>query len=79
MIDTHAHLDALERPGRAVERALEAGVTRVISVGTSVRSGQAVLALCGSELPPPSGPAINRALSFARSWMTIPSGALTQV
>jgi len=49
MIDTHAHLDALERPSAALERAREAGVTRVISVGTSLRSGHEVLALCDEE------------------------------
>lgn len=34
MIDTHAHLDMLEDPAAAVERAREAGVTRVITIGT---------------------------------------------
>ncbi|MEN3342943.1 MAG: TatD DNase family protein [Actinomycetota bacterium] len=36
MIDTHAHLDALEDdPAAAVARAREAGVTRILTVGTT--------------------------------------------
>ena len=34
MIDTHAHLDALDDPDEAVQRARDAGVTRIASVGT---------------------------------------------
>ena len=34
MIDTHAHLDALEDAGAAVARARGVGVTRIISIGT---------------------------------------------
>ena len=34
MIDTHAHLDALDDPAAAVARAGEAGVTRIITIGT---------------------------------------------
>ena len=34
MIDTHAHLDALDDPDGAVGRAREAGVTRILTVGT---------------------------------------------
>ena len=34
MIDTHAHLDALDEPAAAVDRARDAGVTRILSVGT---------------------------------------------
>ena len=49
MIDTHAHLDALEDTGAVLARAREAGVTRVISVGTSIPSARAVLALCDAE------------------------------
>ena len=40
MIDTHAHLDALDDPGAAVERARAAGVDRIISVGTDPASWQ---------------------------------------
>ena len=37
MIDTHAHLDALEDdPGDVVARASAAGVTRILTVGTDV-------------------------------------------
>ncbi|MES1247644.1 MAG: TatD family hydrolase [Actinomycetota bacterium] len=35
MIDTHAHLDMLEDAAAAVERAREAGVTRILTIGTS--------------------------------------------
>lgn len=34
MIDTHAHLDALDDPDAAVARAREAGVGRILTVGT---------------------------------------------
>jgi TatD DNase family protein len=34
VIDTHAHLDALDDPAAAVTRARDVGVTRIISVGT---------------------------------------------
>jgi TatD DNase family protein len=34
VIDTHAHLDALDDPAAAVVRASEAGVTRIITIGT---------------------------------------------
>ena len=34
MIDTHAHLDALDDPDGAVERARSAGVGRIVSIGT---------------------------------------------
>jgi TatD DNase family protein len=43
VIDTHAHLDALEDPGAALARAREAGVTRVISIGTDPDSWAATL------------------------------------
>ena len=36
VIDTHAHLDALDDPDAAVSRALEAGVGRILTVGTTV-------------------------------------------
>lgn len=36
MIDTHAHLDALDDPSAAVVRAREAGVTGILTVGTNV-------------------------------------------
>jgi TatD DNase family protein len=49
MIDTHAHLDAYDDASGILERARLAGVTRVISVGTSIESARAVLALCEEE------------------------------
>ena len=36
MIDTHAHLTALDDADEAIERAAEAGVTRILTVGTDV-------------------------------------------
>ncbi len=38
MIDTHAHLDALDDPAAAVARAREAGVTRILTIGTDPTS-----------------------------------------
>ena len=43
MIDTHAHLDALEDAGAAVERAREAGIARIVTVGTGIDSCRAAL------------------------------------
>ena len=45
MIDTHAHLDALEDPVGALGRARAAGVTRVVTIGTGIDSCRAALAL----------------------------------
>jgi len=45
MIDTHAHLAALDGPDAVVERAAAAGVTRILTVGTSVEDGRRTLAL----------------------------------
>ncbi len=45
MIDTHAHLTALEDPDEAVRRAAEAGVTRILTVGTSVDDCHGALGL----------------------------------
>jgi TatD DNase family protein len=49
LIDTHAHLDAFEDPAPVLARARAAGVTRVLSVGTSVASCRTVLDLCERE------------------------------
>ncbi len=49
MIDTHAHLDALEQPAAALERARAAGVTRVITVGTGIDSCRRALALTATD------------------------------
>jgi TatD DNase family protein len=46
VIDTHAHLDAAAEPADAlVERAREAGVTRIVSVGTKQSSWRETLAI----------------------------------
>ena len=45
MIDTHAHLAALDDPHDAVERAAEAGVTRILTVGTDVEDCRRALSL----------------------------------
>ena len=45
MIDTHAHLDALEDADAAVERAREAGVDRIVTIGTGIDSCRAALEL----------------------------------
>jgi TatD DNase family protein len=44
--DSHAHLDACEEPPAAiVTRAREAGVVRVITIGTGIESSRAALAI----------------------------------
>ncbi|HET7758967.1 MAG TPA: TatD family hydrolase [Gaiellaceae bacterium] len=46
MIDTHAHLDACEAPpDELVARAREAGVTRIVSVGSGLKSCRETLAI----------------------------------
>ena len=46
MIDTHAHLDACaDPPDELVRRALEAGVERILTVGTTIERSRAALAL----------------------------------
>jgi TatD DNase family protein len=49
VIDTHAHLDALDDPGGALARAREAGVRRVIAIGTGLDSCRRVLELADCE------------------------------
>ncbi len=49
MIDTHAHLDALEDADGALERAREAGVERVVAVGSGLQSCRETLALAERE------------------------------
>lgn len=49
MIDTHAHLDALDDPGGAVARAQAAGVTRILTVGTGIESCRRALALADAN------------------------------
>ncbi len=45
MIDTHAHLTALDDADEAVERAAAAGVTRILTVGTDLEDGRRALTL----------------------------------
>jgi TatD DNase family protein len=45
VIDTHAHLDALDDPSGAVSRAHASGVGRILSVGTEPTSWHRTLAL----------------------------------
>src|SRR5581483_5808643 len=47
VIDAHAHLDALEDPEAAIRRAAEAGVTRILTVGTTIEGGRVALDLAG--------------------------------
>ena len=49
MIDTHAHLDALEEPEAALARARAAGVARVITIGTGIDSCRRALALTDAD------------------------------
>jgi TatD DNase family protein len=49
VIDTHAHLDALDDPKGALERARAAGVDRVVSIGTGLDSTRATLAIAQDE------------------------------
>ena len=49
MIDTHAHLDALEDADAAVERAHEAGIGRIVTIGTGIGSCRAALELAGAN------------------------------
>jgi TatD DNase family protein len=45
VIDTHAHLDACEAPDEVTERARQAGVSRVVTVGTGIESCRTALEL----------------------------------
>jgi len=45
VIDTHAHLDALDDAPQALARAREAGVDRVVTIGTTLDSCRAALEL----------------------------------
>ncbi len=49
MIDTHAHLDALDDAPAALERARGAGVTRVIAIGSGLASARATHELVARE------------------------------
>jgi TatD DNase family protein len=43
VIDTHAHLTSLEDTDEAIRRAAEAGVSRILTVGTDVEDGRRAL------------------------------------
>ena len=46
MTDSHAHLDACEEPAATlVERALAAGVSRIVTIGTGIESCRSALAM----------------------------------
>jgi TatD DNase family protein len=45
VIDTHAHLDALDDTAGALERAHAAGVGRILAIGAGVASAKATLAI----------------------------------
>jgi TatD DNase family protein len=45
VIDTHAHLTSLDDADEAIARAAEAGVMRILTVGTSVEDGRQALDL----------------------------------
>lgn len=50
MIDTHAHLDALEDPlDEVLARARAVGVARVITIGSGISSCREALAICERE------------------------------
>jgi TatD DNase family protein len=49
VIDTHAHLDALEDADGAIERARHAGVNRVITIGTGIDSCRRALELTAHD------------------------------
>ena len=49
MIDAHAHLDALEEPSEVVARAREAGVTRIVTIGTGIDSCRRALDLTAHD------------------------------
>ena len=49
MIDTHAHLDALDDASGAVARAREAGVDRIVAIGSGLTSARKTLDLASRE------------------------------
>ena len=49
MIDTHAHLTALDDPAAAIGRAHEAAVDRILTVGTDVGDGRRALELADAH------------------------------
>jgi TatD DNase family protein len=49
VIDTHAHLDALDDAPAAVARARAAGVDRILAIGSGLASARATLAIAAVE------------------------------
>jgi TatD DNase family protein len=49
VIDTHAHLDALDDATEALARARDAGVTRVIAIGSGIESARTTRELAEAE------------------------------
>ena len=50
MIDTHAHLDGCEEPARVlISRAREAGVDRVITIGSGIESCRAAVEIAADD------------------------------
>jgi TatD DNase family protein len=49
VIDTHAHLDALDDPAGALDRARAAGVERVIAIGSGLESARTTMELAAQE------------------------------
>lgn len=49
MIDTHAHLDALDDAPAAIARAREAGVERIVAIGSGIASARVTLELAARE------------------------------
>jgi TatD DNase family protein len=45
VIDTHAHLDALDDPASAISRAREAGVEQILAIGSGLDSTRATFAI----------------------------------
>jgi len=81
VIDTHAHLTALDDPGEAIARAREAGVTRILTVGTSIDDCRRALALAEKHTgvyailglhPHGAGEATNRDLAALRELLAHP-------
>jgi TatD DNase family protein len=49
VIDTHAHLDALDDPAAALARAREAKVDRILAIGSGLESAKATVELANRE------------------------------
>jgi TatD DNase family protein len=49
VIDTHAHLDALDDPASAISRAREAGVERILAIGCGLDSTRATFAIAAGH------------------------------